>query len=160
MSHAGFRYPLVALAIIGATGLGAAQVQSAESELRSYLERFTGNAAADCGVHHFVPFAPNQRTAAKTAMQSSLGCVVTKAKNRQSSWSYNQHQGVDSWIARGVLGTAAGAMYQFAYDSAPCGGPVCRGQFTIQLCERPVVAVGPSGIVSFECSPRKSLGQP
>lgn len=141
---------VLAVALVACNGPVAADSRGAESELRSYVQRFTKGGAEDCGG----PSVEKDRIASgKEALQASLGCTAASAKKRHASWTYRHYQGVDSWLAEGLLATPEGEIYRFSFDSAPCGGPQCRGRFTIELCDRPVVVVTRSQIAGLACSP-------
>jgi hypothetical protein len=107
------------------------------TDLRGYVERFTGREPADCGQH---AITRPLEDAASEPLRKSVACAAAAAKVRRPFWTYKQGQGVDSLIFSGLLGTAEGTIYQFEYDSAPCGGPGCAGRFVIQRCDRPTVS--------------------
>lgn len=120
-------------------------------ELRSYIEQFTGAGATDCGQYFLVrPLtAPGIEE-----LRRFVSCGLDAAKSRKPFWTLKQEQGIDSLVFQGLLGTAEGTIFRFSYDSAPCGGPGCAGQFSIRRCERPVVvANGEQRQADFRCEP-------
>ena len=141
------------LLLCGAAALTTVSAQEsaarqAPAELREHVERLTGATPADCGLHFL---AGSGKTAGRDQLQRSVACAVDAAKNRKPFWTFKQEQGIDSLVFQGLLGTATGTTYSFSYDSAPCGGPGCAGQFTVHACERPTVVVNKDIGALFEC---------
>jgi hypothetical protein len=141
------------LLLCGAGGLATVSAQEsaarqAPSELRENVEGLTGEKSADCGLHFL---AGPGKTADRTALRKSVACAEDAAKNRRPFWTFKQEQGIDSLVFQGLLGTANGTIYSFSYDSAPCGGPGCAGQFTAHECEKPRVIVNKDLGALFEC---------
>jgi hypothetical protein len=118
------------------------------TELRAYVERFTGPEPMDCGQHLLAGLFS---VAGAKELQQGMPCVSTAAKDRKPFWTIKQEQGIDSLVFQGLLGTAEGAIFRFSYDSAPCGGPGCAGKFTIERCDGPTVVTDRSGRAQFEC---------
>lgn len=118
------------------------------TELQAYVARFTGANPTDCGQH-----ARIRELAPATAkdLQRSLMCASDAAKARKAFWTFEQDQGIDSLLFRGLLGTIDGIVYQFWYDSAPCGGPACSGRFSLSRCDNPTVLVHRNGTSDFGC---------
>jgi hypothetical protein len=127
------------------------------TELRTYVARFTGPNPGDCGqpslVRAFVP-------ASSKDLQHSLACVTAAVKDRRTVWTFKQDQGIDSFLFQGLLGTIDGTVYQFWYDSAPCGGPECAGRFSLSRCGKPTVLVHRSGRSDFGCDDAKPRREP
>ena len=120
-------------------------------ELRAYVEQFTGAEPANCGQHSLLrPF----ETAGADDLRRAVTCALRSSRDRKPFVAFKQEQGIDSLVFQGLLGTSAGSIYQFSYDSAPCGGPGCAGRFVIARCERPSVTTR-SGEPSadFGCRP-------
>ena len=112
--------------------------------MRAYVERFTGPQAVDCGQHLLPrPLAPID---AET-MRRSLACGTEAMRRGKPFWTFWQQQGIDSWVAVGLLGTADGAFYRFDYDSAPCGGAGCGDRFSIEPCSTPRIRMDRSDAV-------------
>lgn len=120
------------------------------AELRSYLQKFVGDAPADCG-RYFLPrpFAP----ANTNQLQQTVGCAIESGQAHKPFVGFSQSQGIDSEVFDGLLGTTAGFIFRFSFDSAPCGGPGCAGRFSIQGCAIPSVMTAPSGYTSLGCRP-------
>lgn len=111
----------------------------------------TGPEPLDCGQHRLVYAGDSPVLISEEALQRSLSCGTEAAKARQPFWTFKQGQGIDSWIAHGLLGTDQGAVYRFSFDSAPCGGPGCPSRFLVEPCETPVVTGNPPWGPEFSC---------
>jgi hypothetical protein len=124
------------------------------AEMRSYVEQFTGRDATDCGQHLLTRSGEVWASAGVDILKRSLACGVDARRQGKPFWAFKQHQGTDSWIAEGLLGTPGGAVYRFSYDSAPCGGPSsrCAGTFAIARCDAPTVEGVRPGLSSFRCA--------
>jgi hypothetical protein len=155
LSHVLWRVSVVAggpllLAIAGipiVRGQDAESALSVPRELRTYAFRISGADPIDCGQHLLVPpFV----AAGSEQLQRSLVCTSDAAKNRKAFWTLKQDQGMDSLLFQGLLGTTKGKIYQFSYDSAPCGGPWCPGRFDIVPCDQPTVITRANG-AEFGC---------
>ena len=132
----------------------ARQRRDPVEELQSHVERITGLRPADCG-RHLLKQANGGGpgiAADEDALRQSVKCGVTAAAGRKAFWTFKQDQGIDSWIAQGLLGTSEGIVYRFFFDSAPCGGPGCAGVFNHERCDKPVAATGSNGLSEFRCS--------
>jgi len=118
------------------------------TELQGYVTRFTGANPSDCGQHALDPaLAPPP----VEDLQKSLACAYDAAKARKGFWTFKQEPGMDSMLFQGLLGTVEGTIYQFSYDSAPCGGPGCGGRFSVSRCNYPTVLVHRSKRTAFGC---------
>jgi hypothetical protein len=125
-----------AVAWTSALGQDAALPGSIPTELRQYLERFTGPEPKVCGQFTLVrPLAE----AMVAQLEPSVECAREARAARQSFWTAKQDQGIDSLIFQGLVGTPEGTIHKFSYDSAPCGGPGCPGRFSVERCDQPVV---------------------
>jgi len=99
----------------------------------------TGSGPRECGRH---PLRQVERTildAPFADLQASLQCARQAIQARQPFWTFVERRGIDSFVAHGLLRTAEGEMRYFYYDSAPCGGPGCEGELTLELCASPSV---------------------
>lgn len=117
-------------------------------ELRSSVQRLTGNSPVDCGQHRL---RGPSRPITATELQQSLTCAATARTQGRAFWTFKQEQGIDSVIIDGILGARNGAMYRFSYDSHPCGGPGCGGAFDTEPCERPIVVNNRGSEPEFGC---------
>lgn len=134
------------LVVAGTAAIGSQPAPDPMTDLRSYVERFTGAQPADCGQHAIGPTA-----AGTDAAQTSVTCATASAKEHKPFWTLKRQQGIDSQVFEGLLGTAEGLIYRFSYDSAPCGGPGCSGQFSIQRCQKPAAPGPRDGGTFFRC---------
>jgi hypothetical protein len=120
-------------------------------ELRAHVERVTGPEPRDCGQHRLAYAGRSPVLISEEALRGSLSCGTTAAKTRQPFWTFTQGQGIDSWVAHGLLGTEEGTVYSFSFDNAPCGGPGCPSRFLVEPCERPAVTSSPHFGAEFQC---------
>ena len=132
--------------------LQAAQRPDPVEDLRQYIQRFTGPEPLECGRHLLIERERHWVAADEAALQKSVACGTTAALAKRPFWTFKQDQGIDSWIATGILGTVDGTMYRFSYDSAPCGGPGCSSRIAFERCDRPGAATGVSQISEFRCA--------
>ena len=102
----------------------------------------------DCGQH---ALARALLPAGAKDLQQSLACASAASKDRKPFWTFRQDQGIDSLGFQGLIGTIDGIVYQFWYDSAPCGGPGCSGRFSLSRCDNPTVLVNRNGTSDFGC---------
>ena len=128
-----------------------AQHKSPLFELHSYLLRFTGPGPSDCGTHLLV--GREALPAGVEALQASLACAVEASKERRPFWTLKQDPAIDSWAARGLVGTADGTLYQYSYaDGGACGAPRCPGRFSVRRCESPLLQRERGGALFFGCT--------
>ena len=111
------------------------------------VRAITGAAPAECG-RHFI-------NAGRSELESSLQCAIFAARAKQPFWTFQQLQGIDSWVAVGFAAGPDGLIRYFSYDSSPGGGPRNDSRFrlTASPCARPsVVLVLVNGDERFSCS--------
>ena len=123
--------------------------------LRSRLEAITGPNPLDCGQHLLVGAFLRTAPIGDDALRRSLECGVDAAARGQPFWAFRQLQGIDSWVANGLIGTADGTIQHFSWDSAPCGNPGgCEGRLQTIPCRNPSIADrGNQGGLVFICLP-------
>jgi hypothetical protein len=144
---------LTCIAIVACVvSLWAGQRPDPLDDLRHYVQRFTGPEPLECGRHLLSQRERQWVAADETALQKSVECGVIAASARRAFWSFKQDQGIDSWVASGILGTAEGIIYRFTYDSAPCGGPGCPSRISFERCDKPTAATGPYQRSEFGCA--------
>lgn len=143
------------LILIGARASSSAQASQSGGvspqlpiELRNYLKKFIDDAPVDCGQYFL---GPSFRQADSDQLQKSIACAIDSGSAHKSSLAFTQGQGIDSIVISGLLGTAAGQIFRFEYDSAPCGGAGCAGRFSIQGCPVPIVVTFRGGYPSLGC---------
>jgi len=125
------------------------------SVLRSRCEAITGPNPLDCGQHLLVGAFLRTAPIGEDALGRSLECGVDAAARRQPFSTFRQLQGIDSWVANGLIGTADGTIQRFSWDSAPCGLPgQCTGRLETTPCRNPSIANIPNqGGLIFICLP-------
>ena len=124
------------------------------AELEAYVTRFTGANPLDCGQHAVDDALPPPPA---EDLQTSVACAYDAAKAQNGFWTFTQEPGMDSMLFQGLLGTTEGTIYQFSYDSAPCGGPGCGGRFSVSRCNYPTLLVHRSKRTHFGCDDVKRL---
>lgn len=110
-------------------------------ELQGYIERFTGPAPLDCGQ---LPVVSRDSGLAEKAVDCGRRAAELKRPFSIVQW----RPMTDSAVLSGLVGDSLGRIYQFSYDSAPCGGPGCAGRFSIESCATPTVG-GPIDFALF-----------
>jgi hypothetical protein len=81
-----------------------------------------------------------------------IACGREAARQRRPFWTFVTHDGIDSWLAEGLLGTPEGAIERFSYDSDPCGGGGCKSTFETAPCPRPALGTDPRHGPTFTCA--------
>jgi carboxypeptidase family protein len=118
------------------------------ADLRAHAERITGPQPKDCGQHLIVRHGV---TADPSELQPSLACALEAATQSKPFVTFKQHQGIDSSIATGLLGSPQGVMLRFSYDSDPSGGSGHASRFTTERCDKPAVVTGRDLGSAFHC---------
>jgi hypothetical protein len=95
--------------------------------LEAHIQQLTGPDAVDCGTHQGATPIPE-------AMHQSLACAHDAATQHKPFRIIQRGNGVDSELASGVFAEWNGTTRWFDYDSAPCGGPMCRERFLTRAC--------------------------
>lgn len=132
-------------------GLQAGQRADPIEDLRQQVLRYTGSEPIECGRLVLVQLERRWVEADEAALQKSVACGAAAASSKRAFWTLKQDQGIDSWVANGILGTTEGIIYRFSYDSAPCGGPGCASRITFQRCDQPSAATGSYQRAEFRC---------
>ena len=95
--------------------------------LDAHIQQLIGADAVDCGTQQRGSSIPE-------TMHQSLACARDMANQHKPFRFIQWVQGEDSEIAFGVIGDQSGSTRWFVYDSAPCGGPMCRERFDTSAC--------------------------
>ena len=82
---------------------------------------------------------------------ASVRCVLDAAAQRRQSWMFVQQQGIDSWVATGLVSGADGVVQRFNYDSDPSGGGGAAATLHMTLCGAPTVTRRNGG-TRLDCS--------
>ena len=115
------------------------------------VQSIVGMVPVECGRHSL-------GRAGTSELEQSLKCGMDAARAKRPFWTFNQLQGIDSWIAEGLLGGQDGAVRSFTYDSSPSGNPadVSRATLTVSPCARPsVVSTAIDRSARFSCADRR-----
>ena len=157
-SLAGFRTAVAEGVILGPTGsvehdfvLDILTGPDPIEDLRQSVRPFTGSEPLECGRHALVQENRQWLAADEQALRRSVECGLTAASAKRTFWTFKQDQGIDSWIASGLLGTGDGTIHRFMYDSAPCGGPGCSSRIRFERCDKPLAATKSDGRSEFRC---------
>ncbi|MEZ5292822.1 MAG: hypothetical protein R2745_17200 [Vicinamibacterales bacterium] len=111
------------------------------ARLQRLIEGLTGPAPASCGhfrIEHF-----GQPAASADGLREAVGCIEAHAQARTPAWFVVELQGIDSWVASGVLTGADGRIQSYSYDSDPSGGSGAPPRLAPSPCPRPVVETTP-----------------
>jgi hypothetical protein len=112
----------------------------------------TGADPRECGRHPLRDVNERREGPTREQLEASLRCVSEAIQTGQRFWTFVELPGIDSWVAHGFLRTASGDLRHFVYDSAPCGGPRCQPELTLEPCARPGVTSTPGGTgFDFAC---------
>jgi hypothetical protein len=141
----------IAILACAAWPVGAQRLDPVD-DLRQYVLRFTGAEPIECGRHLLVQREREWVAAAETVLRESVACGERAALAQRAFWTFKQEQGIDSWVATGILGTGDGTIYRFSYDSAPCGGPSCASRISFERCAKPVAATAAYQRSEFRCA--------
>ncbi len=85
------------------------------------------------------------------ALRRVIACGLEAARQHRPFWAFVQKNGIDSWVADGLLGTPEGVVEEFFYDSDPSGGSGHPSRFTTRRCGRPVINTDPRYGTTFAC---------
>jgi hypothetical protein len=135
------------------TGAIRPRLPSREESAAALLSRvrlIIGMQPAECGQHFLTRTSDTVVAIGRSELELSLKCGMAAARAKQPFWTFKQEQGIDSWIAQGLLGGPDGLIQHFWYDSAPCGGSGCEPRLTISPCARPSVS-SVDGQARFSC---------
>jgi hypothetical protein len=139
----------------GDASLGAAADAPADAILEHVIRELGGDAIV-CGRFKF-DFI--RRAKLKPAELKALRrCVTNAHRTRQSFFFSIEGSGVDSYVGRGLLGTGAGEIKRFRYDSASCWRADCHDLFLLSPC--PVPPVGQLIDPEMKCDAPNGVGSP
>ena len=106
----------------------------------------TGDSPRECGRFQLRQVGASFVGATRDQLQAALRCAQRAIKEGQPFWTYNQRRGIDSWVANGLLRTAAGEVRSFSYDSSPCGGGSgCEPRLDSEPCRKPAIQPASDG---------------
>ena len=130
-----------------------AQVVSPVSDLRAHVERTLGAKPADCGQFFISQF---RQDASAAELRRAVACVAEHAANGTPAWIVVQRQGIDSWIAIGLLVGRDGKVRYYSYDNDPSGGGGTEPRFREGTCGAPIVDDGNKKEPTITCgAPRQ-----
>lgn len=133
--------PIVTIALLAGVWLSAqdsprlraSSPEAVLEQVRGYL----GVSPMECG-RHGVSREPSDNYL--EAVTSSVHCVTTAATARRPSWMLLQVQGIDSWVAIGLVSNREGMVLRFLYDSDPSGGSGAAPRMPLRPCDAPAVS--------------------
>ena len=99
------------------------------------LHDLTGQVQQECG-RFVLPTVQPEAGPDKRDVLRAVECIRKAATMRQPAWMLAEQQGIDSWVATGILVRGDGRVDRFSYDSY--GGDV---QF--EECRQPSAEAGP-----------------
>lgn len=124
------------------------------AEMRTYIDRFTGPNATDCGQHFLRPAGVDAAT-----IEKSVACGVAAARAGRPFFTLRQDRNDDSTSAQGLVGTSEGTIYRFFYSDNRTGAadePEHPGSITFMLCPSPAAGTA-RDVDAFLCT-RKGSG--
>lgn len=126
-------------------GALAAQVLAREpidphvADMSRQVFEITGTSPRECGRFPRRAVAGRRVGATRNELEGAVRCARQAMRDRQPFWTFAEQQGIDSWVAHGLLRAPDASLQFFAYDSDPCGGPGCRSDLSLFPCEKPAV---------------------
>jgi hypothetical protein len=119
--------------------------------IRTYVERFAGTDPVDCGQHrddrdYSDRLSHPPRDEAK--LQDSLACAERSRERKTPFWTVKQEQGIDAWVAVGLLGQQDGSVHVFYV----CLGTFCPEEFSMKACLSPAVRTDKFESAHFDCA--------
>jgi len=118
----------IALTSLSLTSAEAVQ-QNQTKSLEPLIEQVTGReSVVNCG--EYAISTPRS----EEALLKSLACAEDSVKENKPSRIVVQMQGLDTFMAQGVLSDATGRVFFFDYIGTPCGGPGCEPTFERKAC--------------------------
>lgn len=121
------------------------------TRLQRLIEGLTGPAPASCG--HFQIERFGEPAASAEGLRQAVGCIETHRRSRRPAWFVVELQGIDSWVANGLITGADGRIQSYSYDSDPSGGSGASPRLDPSPCPRPVVATTPDAGPAVRCDP-------
>lgn len=117
--------------------------------LRRRIEQVIGSAPATCGQFLLQEFG--RSPASIPELRAAVACVQEHQSRTAPAWAVVERQGIDSWVAYGLLVTRDGHVHAFSYDSDPSGGSGFEPRLSTRAC--PSVRVGEDlvGWAEFRC---------
>ena len=120
------RYICIALISLSLPRVEAVQDRKS---LEPHIEQVTGReSVVNCG--EYAIGTPHS----EEALLKSLACAEDSVKQHKPSRIVVQMQGVDTFMANGVLSDATGRVFFFDYIGTPCGGPGCEATYERKAC--------------------------
>ena len=104
----------------------------------------------ECG-RHPLPGRETPPASYADAVTASVRCVTDAAARQRPSWMLMQQQGIDSWVATGLVSDAGGVVRQFNYDGEHSGGSGATPTLSMRRCVT-VSVTRRTGDVRLECS--------
>jgi hypothetical protein len=115
-----------------------------ERSVEAHVQEFTGAGAVNCG--------RLGRTATDSEMSAALACGLDAASRAAAFSIVREYQGIDSFVAEGLVARSGGPVFKFSFDSAPCGSPGhCSESFTTVPCAAPRLG-RQSNLTVFVCT--------
>ncbi|POZ53121.1 hypothetical protein [Methylovulum psychrotolerans] len=97
------------------------QSHAKKTSLEQRLLSVVGKNAVRCGVFHFNDRKSGYLSGAVAA--KAIRCMTIAYQHSQGFYLSDEGSGIDSYVARGILGTPnRSGIYRFDYDSSPSGG--------------------------------------
>ena len=113
----------------------AASTQSRQKpDLDRRIESVIGTDPFDCGTLRV--------TSTADEVAKGIECVKSAAGRRQASKLIKPMQGIDSYVAYGLVSKKDGSFMVFTYDSDPSGGGGSPSRFITKPCVSPAAVPG------------------
>lgn len=141
---------IVALAVNQTVGpLVAPLRETPIQRLHRRTEHFIGSAPATCGQFLIQEFG--RPPASISELRAAIACVQEHRSRAAPAWVVVQLQGIDSWVAYGLLAARDGQMHAFSYDSDPSGGSGVEPRLSMTACPSVRVGEDAAGWAEIRC---------
>lgn len=120
---------------IASQGAGHAVVPRREApldRLMRFVEQAVGPNAKSCGQFLLREFG--RAPASLSELREASACIERSRLEKTPAWIVIQLQGIDSWVAYGLLATRDGGVQAFSYDGDPSGGSGAAPRFSTTPC--------------------------
>ena len=120
------------------------------NRLLRFVEERAGPDARPCGRFLIQEFG--RPPASLGELTAANACVEKSRSETVPAWVIIQQQGIDSWVAYGVVLTRTGSMSAFSFDSDPSGGSGAAPRFSTTPCTAIHVSEDAAGWAQLGCN--------
>lgn len=111
--------------------------------------KVAGPGARSCGRFLLQEFG--RPPASLGELTAASECIEQSRSERVPAWVVIQQQGIDSWVAYGLVLTREGGVHAFSFDSDPSGGSGVAPRFSTTPCSSIHVSEDAAGWAQLGC---------